>query len=303
MLKESTMAPVTFEGIFPPIPTPFAADGAVAYDKLAANVERWGQTGIRGYVVLGSNGEYPYLSEEEKREAIRIVMQAAPADMPVIAGTGCESTAATIQLTEDCARFGVAAALVVTPHYYAGRMTPEALIRHYRSIADASPIPVLLYNVPKFTHINLDAAVIAELSGHPRIGGIKDSSGNVAQLGEYLNAAAADFAVLAGTASVLSSALALGCSGGILALANIAPEACVQIQHRALAGDMAEASRIQRRMLPVNKAVTATYGVAGLKAALDMLGYYGGPPRQPLLPSTPAEKEAIQAILTEASLL
>jgi len=296
------MTKIDLHGIFPPITTPFSA-GKVAHDKLASNVEKWNRTGLKGYVVLGSNGEYVYLSEEEKRAVVDTVVQAAADEMLIIAGTGCESTTETLRLTEDCAKLGAHAALVVTPHYYAGRMKEAALIKHFSELADHSPIPILIYNVPKFTHINMAAEFVARLSKHPNIIGIKDSSGNVIQLGELLNGVAKDFSVMVGTAGVLFSALTIGCVGGVCALANVAPEACVRIFDLVKADDLDAARELQLKMIPVNQAVTATYGVPGLKAAMDMLGYFGGDPRLPLLPSSELERSEIKNILKKADLL
>ena len=296
------MAKLDLHGIFPPIATPFL-NGKVACDKLAANVERWCRTGLKGIVVLGSNGEYVYLSEEEKRSVVDSVVQSAAKEMLIIAGTGCESTSETLRLTEDCARLGAHAALVVTPHYYAGRMGEAALMKHFSELADHSPIPILLYNVPKFTHINMAADFVARLSEHPNIVGLKDSSGNVIQLQEILNRVAGDFNVLVGTAGVLFSGLTIGCAGGVCALANVAPQACVKIFDLVKAGDLDAARQLQLRMIPVNQAVTAIYGVPGLKVAMDMLGYFGGDPRLPLLPSTEQERSEIRSILKKADLL
>jgi len=234
---------------------------------------------------------------------VETVARSAPKRMPVIAGTGCEATTETIRLTRDCAEIGVHAALVVTPSYYGGMMDDMAMVRHFSEIADHSPVPVLLYNVPKFTNINLSAQTVAELSRHPNIVGIKDSSGNVIQLGEYLNAVDNEFQVLVGTAGALFGALSLGCVGGILALANIAPHVCVQIQSSMNENDFQTAAELQLKMIPVNKAATATYGVSGLKAAMDMLGYFGGEPRRPLRPVTEREKDAIRQLLVTAELL
>ena len=296
------MAKLDLHGIFPPIATPFL-NGKVAYDKLAANVERWCRTGLKGIVVLGSNGEYVYLSEEEKRSVVNSVVQSAAKEMLVIAGTGCESTRETLRLTEDCARLGAHAALVVTPHFYAGRMGEAALMKHFSELADHSPIPILLYNVPKFTHINMAADFVARLSEHPNIVGLKDSSGNVIQLQEILNRVAGDFNVLVGTAGVLFSGLTIGCAGGVCALANVAPQACVKIFDLVKTGDLDAARQLQLKMIPVNQAVTAIYGVPGLKVAMDMLGYFGGDPRLPLLPSTEQERSEIRSILKKADLL
>ena len=296
------MKPTDLHGIFPPIPTPFV-DGKVAYDKLAANIARWNQTGLRGYVAFGSNGEYVYLSEAEKLEVVKTVVQSAAPGMQVIAGTGCESTWQTIELTNACAKLGAHAALVVTPFYYGARMNEAALFRHFTEVADDAAIPILVYNVTKFTNISVSAGLVARLSRHPNIIGIKDSNGNVSSLGEMVAAADRDFSVLVGTAGALFGALTLGAVGGVLALANVAPEACVQIQTLIKQGRIEPARQLQLQMLPVNTAVTATYGVPGLKAALDMLGYFGGDPRPPLLPASEKERGEIREILKKAGLL
>ncbi len=296
------MAKINLHGIFPPIPTPFI-NGNIAYDKLASNIEKWSKTGLKGLVAMGSNGEYVYLSAEEKKEFVAKVVEMTPDHMQVIAGTGCESTRETIELTRDCADFGARAALVVNPHYYGGRMNEAALLAYFTAVADHSPIPILLYNVPKFTHINMTCGLVAQLSRHPNIAGIKDSTGNVIQLGEYANHVATGFNLLVGTAGALFGALALGCVGGVLALANIAPQICVQIFQLVQEGNFEEAKRLQLEMIPVNQAVTAVYGVPGLKAAMDMLGYFGGDPRPPLLPSSEKEKSEIREILIKADLL
>jgi 4-hydroxy-2-oxoglutarate aldolase len=296
------MPQIDFNGIFPPIPTPFV-DGEVAYDKLAANIEKWGQTGLKGLVVMGSNGEYVYLSEDEKRRLVEKTVELTPEHMLVIAGTGCESTKETIELTRDCADRGAHAALVVTPHYYAGKMNEAAMLAYFTAVADQSPIPVLLYNVPKFTHVNMTFQLVSQLSNHPNIVGIKDSTGNVIQLGEFANNVAADFNLLVGTAGALFGGLALGCAGGVLALANIAPQKCIEIYQLVKAGNFEAAKKLQLKMIPVNQAVTATYGVPGLKTAMDMLGYFGGAPRPPLLPSSEKDKSEIRKILIKAELL
>jgi 4-hydroxy-2-oxoglutarate aldolase len=296
------MSIIDLHGIFPPITTPFIDDN-VAYDKLASNIEKWSRTGLRGFVVLGSNGEYVCLSEEEKRKVVETVVQAAPEHMSVIAGTGCESTKETIRLTADCAALGAHAALVVTPHYFGGKMTEAALVKHFTAVADSSPIPIILYNVPKFTHVNLTVNVVARLSRHANIIGIKDSTGNVIQLGEFLNQVEDYFSLLVGTAGALFGGLTLGCAGGVLALANVAPQNCVKIYEFIKQGDYEAAKQLQLKMIPLNQAVTATYGVPGLKSAMDMLGYFGGNPRPPLLPSSEKDKSEIRDILIKAELL
>lgn len=296
------MSKIDLHGIFPPIPTPFV-NGNIAYDELAGNFEKWSKTGLKGLVVMGSNGEYIYLSADEKRKLVAKAVELTPKHMSVIAGTGCESTKETVELTCDCAQLGAHAALVVTPHYYGGRMNEAALLNYFKTVADHSPIPILLYNVPKFTHVNMSAKLVADLSGHPNIVGIKDSTGNVIQLGEFADRVDANFNLLVGTAGALFGALALGCVGGVLALANVAPQQCVQIYELVKEGDFEAAKKLQLRMIPVNQAITATYGVPGLKAAMDMLGYFGGEPRPPLLPASEKEKSEIRKILVKADLL
>jgi 4-hydroxy-2-oxoglutarate aldolase len=290
------------KGIIPPIPTPFS-NGELALDKLAENIAKWCRTGISGILVLGSNGEYVYLSEAEKRAVVRVAADAVPEGKVLMVGSGCESTAETIRLTNDCAALGADAALVVTPAYYAGRMTAAALEAHYTAVAAAADIPVLLYNVPKFTNINISIDSVTRLAAHANILGMKDSTGNVAQLGEILNRTGKDFTVLVGTAGALYPALALGCAGGVLALANVAPDDCVKVMTLTVQGRYDEARQLYLKLLPVNKAVTATYGIPGLKAALDMLGYFGGDPRMPLQPLDKAARQTLREILTTAELL
>jgi 4-hydroxy-2-oxoglutarate aldolase len=294
---------ISLRGVFPPISTPFDGEGRVHLAALAENLQRWNEYGLGGYVVLGSNGEAAYLTEEEKVPVWEAARSAIPSSKLMIAGTGCESTEETIHLTRKAAEAGADAALVVTPHYFSSQMTRESLLRHYRAVADASPVPILLYNVPKFTNVDMDATTIAQASQHPNIVGIKDSSGNVAKLGDILRLASPGFQVLVGAGSVFFPGLALGAVGGILALANVAPQECVHMQSLHEAGSWEKAAELQRRLIPVNAAVTARFGVPGLKAALDMLGYYGGPVRPPLLDLSPAEKDVVRGILAEAGLL
>jgi 4-hydroxy-2-oxoglutarate aldolase len=293
---------IDLNGIFPPITTPFI-DGEIAYDPLSTNVMKWGETGIKGFVVLGSNGEYVYLSEAEKRKVVETVVQSAPKNKLVIAGTGCESTIETLRLTEDFAKLGVNAALIVTPHYYAGGMRQNVLFNHYKYIADRSPIPIILYSVPKFTHINIAADTVSRLSEHPNIIGIKESSGNLNLLGEFINQSDRDFSVLNGTAGSLFGALAIGCRGAVIALANIAPDRCVELFQMVQEKAFKRAREIQLQMIPVNNAITTTYGIGGMKAAMDMLGYFGGDPRLPLRPPSAEQKSAIEQILRKAKLL
>ena len=291
-----------FEGVFPPIPTPLA-EGEVAHDKLSENIAQWNQTGLAGYVVLGSNGENVYLSEAEKRAVIVTARKATPSSKLLVVGTGHESTRLTIESTQTAADLGADGALVVTPSYYRGQMTTEALYRHYVSLADASPIPILVYNVPKFTGLNIAPTLVARLAEHPNIVGVKDSAGNIGQLIEIIRLAPPEFEVLVGNAPTYYSALGVGAIGAVLALANVAPRECVAIKELFDQGKLDEARALHFRLMPVGRAVTGQFGIGGLKAALDLLGYYGGNPRSPLFYPRPEEVEEIRGILRQAGLL
>jgi 4-hydroxy-2-oxoglutarate aldolase len=292
------------EGILPPIATPFT-DGRIARNRLRENLDRWNKTGLAGYVIFGSNGEAVHLDQEEMLAMVDAAKQNLPPDKLLIAGTGCQSTEATVRLTNLCAEQGAEAALIFTPHYYKAKMDAASLKRHYLSIADGANIPVLIYNVPQFTGVNVSPELVASLAEHPNIIGIKDSSGNIAQVGEMIATTPPppDFHVLAGSAGHLLPALALGASGGILALANIAPQECCKIFNDFRSGRHAEARELQLKLLAANKAVTAQFGVAGLKAALDMVGYFGGDPRPPLVPLGEDKKNELREILKRASLI
>lgn len=299
-MKNATLA---LDGVFPPIPTPFNMEGAVDHRALAENLARWNRYDLAGYVVLGSNGEAVYLDEGEKLRVLETARQAIPAGKLLIAGTGCESTWETIALIRQAAQAGADAALVLTPHYFGGRMTPAALVHHFYAVAEDSPIPIILYNVPKFTGLDVDASTTARAAAHPNIVGIKDSGGNITKLGDVVRLAGPDFQVLAGSAGFFFAGLALGAVGGVLALANVAPQQCIDIVALFREGRWDDAAALQRRMIPVNAAVTARFGVPGLKVALDMLGYYGGPVRSPLQELTDTERQALHSVLAEGGLL
>ena len=293
---------LNLEGIFPPIATPFV-NGKVAHDRLRENLDKWNKTKLVGYVVFGSNGESVYLDQEEKLSLVDTVKQNLPRGKLLIAGTGLESTEATVRVTNLVAERGADGALVVTPHYYKAKMDNVALKQHYLSIADQVDIPILIYNVPQFTGINVGPELVPSLAEHPKIIGIKDSSGNIAQIGEMIATTPPSFHVLAGSAGHLLAALALGASGGILALANVAPDECCRIFDDFHSGRHVDARELQLRFIAVNKAVTARFGVAGLKAALDMVGYFGGDPRPPLLPLGEDQRNELREILKRAHLI
>lgn len=297
------MSQKKIRGIVPPIPTPFDAEGHVLHDRLRANLERWVATGLHGFVVLGSNGEYVMLSPEEKFAVWETARAAIPTDRLFIAGAGADSTRETIHLVRRAAQCGADAALIITPHYYRPQMTSAVWLHHYRAVADASPIPILIYNVPAYSNVDIDAATVLELAQHENIVGMKDSAANFSRMGEIIRFAPERFAMMAGTGAAILPALAIGASGVIPALGNIAPRQCVQIYDAFHAGRYAEAREVQLRLIRPNAAVTTRWGVPGLKAALDELGYYGGPPRAPLLPLSEGDREKLRAILREAELL
>ena len=289
-------------GIMPPIATPFI-NNEVAFDKLAQNFSKWNKTGLSGYVVMGSNGESVFLTRQEKLKLIEAAKKNIPEDKLFIAGTGSDSIKETISLSNDAADRGADYVLILTPSFYKSEMKPVVYIKYFSAVADKTKIPVIIYNVPKFTGVDIEAETVAKLAEHKNIAGIKNSSENIRQTTEMIDQTPKDFAVIVGTASVLYSGLSAGADGGILALANIAPKECVQIQKFIEEKKYLEALELQKNMLPVNKAITAKYGVAGLKAAMDMLGYFGGEPRAPLSALNNSNKKLLKQILATARLL
>jgi 4-hydroxy-2-oxoglutarate aldolase len=274
-----------FAGVFTPIVTPFTRDDEVDAGALRRNVTRWMMTPLTGLVVLGSNGEAPQLDDVEADRVIDIVRAEVPAGRPLIAGTGRESTRAAIAATRRAARAGVDAVLVRTPSFFKAQMTSDLLVRHYTDVADASPVPVLLYNVTMFTGVNLQADAVERLSAHPNIVGIKESGSDIGQIAEYVSRTPDDFTVLAGSATTLCHALCAGCDGAIVALAMLLPDECVRLRELVASRRLDEALALQRRLLPVARTVGTAHGVAALKAALDLKGYEGGLPRPPLRPA------------------
>jgi len=297
------MPSLNVSGVYPPIPTPFDGEGNLALDRLRENLIRWCDTELIGFVVLGSNGEAVHLTEREKRAVLRATRKAIPSERLLIAGTGEQSTRATIKLTRQAADLGADAALVTPPHYYRPRMDTAALEHHYFALADASPIPILLYNMPAYTGIDLTIEQILRLAQHPNIVGIKDSGGNLAKIGAVIGGAPEGFQVLAGSASFLYPSMVLGAVGGVCALANVAPEECRRLVDLVRAGDHQAARELQLRLIPPNAAVTSQFGVPGLKQALDWTGYYGGPVRSPLRPLTEEERAELRRVLVKAELV
>jgi 4-hydroxy-2-oxoglutarate aldolase len=290
------------KGIMPPITTPFV-NGELAIDKLEFNINKWNKTDLTGYVVMGSNGESVFLTREEKLKLVEATKKFASPDKHIIAGTGSDSIKETISLSNESVARGADFLLILTPSFYKSEMKHEAFIKYFTAVADAVKIPVIIYNVPKFTGVDIEAETVAKLSEHPNIVGIKNSSENVRQNNEFISYTDKGFAVIVGTASMLYSGFTSGAVGGILALANIAPGECMEIQKLIEKGNLKDALTLQNRMIPVNKAVTAKYGVAGLKAAMDMMGYFGGEPRAPLSTINENDRSQLKEILKIASLI
>ena len=290
-------------GIYAPIATPFTG-GEIAYDKLEQNLDFWLGSDLEGIVVMGSNGEFVLLSAAEKEELMRFVCARAKAKgKPVIAGTGAESTRETIRLSVKAAEAGADAVLVVTPNYYKGDMTDPVLARFYTEVADASPLPLILYNMPRNAGLNISAKLACELARHPNIIGIKDSGGNIVQIADMIRNAPPTFSVFAGSASFLLASLLLGATGGTLALANVFPNECARVQTLFDAGKLKEARDLQMNLIDSNNAVTARWGIAGLKVAMEMVGLYGGDPRPPLVPLKEADREELRKVLAKTGFL
>lgn len=285
-----------FTGIYAPIATPFR-DGEIDYAALKFNLDRYSATGLAGLVVLGSNGEFALLDMNEKTQLIEFVRQNTAAGKRIIAGTGCESTRDTIRLTRHAASVGADAALVITPHYYKGSMTEPVLEQYFREVADASPLPVMLYNMPGNSGINMSSGLVKRLATHPNIVGVKDSSGNIVQIAEIIAGTPADFSVFAGSGSFLYATLVLGGVGGTLAVANILPEMCVALYQAVQTGDHAQAKQLQHQLLAPNAAVTSRFGIPGLKQAMELVGLRGGLPRAPLQPLPAQHLPELQQIL------
>jgi 4-hydroxy-2-oxoglutarate aldolase len=269
-------------GIYTPIVTPFDANDAIDEAALRRNVRRWMQTRLTGIVVLGSNGEAAQLDEAESDRVLAAARDEVPADRPFLAGTGRESTKATIEASRRAAAAGADAVLVRTPSFFRPHMTDDVFVGHYSRVADACPVPVLLYNVTVFTGVTLSADAVERLARHPNIVGMKESGGDVGAIGELVARTPPHFTILAGSATTFFHACVAGCDGAILALASIAPDECVELFELVGRNDIDAARQLQRKLMPLARAVGGQYGVPGLKAALDLLGYDGGPPRPPL---------------------
>lgn len=294
--------PHKFKGIFTALTTPFIGE-KISPEKLRENIQKFNSYELSGYVILGSTGECVYLSNEESEKLVKTAKESASPEKMILVGTARESTLATLEFTNRMADLNIDAALVRTPSYFKSRMDYEALKKHYLTVADHSRVPILIYNVPANTGISIPLNLLIELSRHPNIAGIKESSGNLAFLGEAIPQLNAPFDYLLGAGNVFLSGLHLGACGGILALANVAPAQCINLYNLFLERNFEEALKVQLNLIPLNNAIIQAYGIPATKYALDLLGYYGGSPRPPLLPLSDTGKREIENILRKLGLL
>lgn len=294
---------MSLDGVFLPVTTPFeSTTGDPDLEAFAANIRAWCEHPIAGIVVGGSTGEQPLLDEDELLALIARAARARRDGMALIAGTGAESTRATIRLCRRAAEEGADAVLVKPPSYYRGRMSPEAIRTYFLAVATASPVPVILYHVPKFVPVDVVPDLAGELVRHDNIVGIKDSSGDMHNLGAVCEAVDGRGAVVVGAGTLLYSGLEIGARGGIIAVGLLATGAACELYRTFVAGRSAEAGRLQERIGPLHKKVVAGTGVPGVKHGLDLLGLAGGAPRAPLLPPSDREREEVAEALERAGL-
>jgi len=282
------MDEMDLSGVFAPLPTPFDENDRVDPRRLRAALQQWLATPLRGFVVLGTNGEIGLLTDEECDLVVETARAIVPPGRPLIAGAGRESTQATIRAVRRAASLGADAVLVRTPAFFKSEMTHDNLVRYYGAVADASPVPILLYNFTNATGVNMAPATAAVLAEHPNVIGMKESGSDIAQLSDLVALTPPGFAVLSGSATVFFSALCAGAAGGILALAALLPDACARLFDLARAARLDDARTLQRRLVPVARLISGRYGVPGLKAALTLRGWDVGLPRPPLSPVTAA---------------
>jgi 4-hydroxy-2-oxoglutarate aldolase len=287
------------KGILLPTTTPFGPDGKILPSAITSNIHEWTVQGVIGFVVLGSTGERVHLDEREYLETIEISRSAASSGSVFIAGAGQQSTMGTIREVKNAARAGADAVLVITPYFYRSAITQETLISFYTAVADEAPVPVLLYSMPPLTGIKIEPETVARLSEHANIIGVKDSSNDVAGFSKTVGLCPSDFAVMTGNGTVLLDALHAGATGGILAVGCVVPEVCVEIYWAFKAGEEERAAMLQSKLTPLAAAVTTRFGIGGLKAALDLAGYRGGPVREPLRSPHESARNEIRQLLRD----
>lgn len=296
------MPAINLNGILPPVTTPFNEGGDVDYGALASNIARYNETGLKGYVPLGSNGEAVHLTADERSRVVETVKRAATSGHTIVAGVNELSTRAAISAARAAADCGADAVLVITPYFYKSSMTQERLFLYFSEVAEHSPVPVLIYNVPQNTGVVIESATIAALGAHQNIIGAKDSAGNMGTLSETIRLVPEGFAVMVGNGGIVYPALTMGATGAILGVACAAPRACVELYEAAKAGNTLRARELQNRIAPLSQIVTAGLSVPGLKAAMEILGLAGTFPRAPLSPVSSSDKEKIAAVIRKTGL-
>jgi 4-hydroxy-2-oxoglutarate aldolase len=290
-------------GLIVPVTTPFdPVTGDVAPVSFRDNLRRWLQTPVDGIVLFGSTGEGALLDEDEKIRLADYARDVVPPARPLIVGAGAESTRAVVRLARRFAEAGADAILVHPPAYFGAALAVADLRDHYLAVADASPVPVVVYHIPKFTHVAIEAGLMAELSRHPNIAGIKDSSGDLKRFADYTTACEKGCRLIMGNGALLYAALELGAAGGILALALLAPEPYAKLITHFRAGRIQEAGKLQQRLAPAHKQIVGGFGARGVKAGLDLLGWHGGPPRPPLRPLGEKDRATVARVMQEARL-
>ena len=292
-----------FSGVMGPMVTPFKADESIDMAGYEANVRAHMAAGLDGVLVAGSTGEAPLLSDDERRILIEVARKIVPSDRTLLAGSGAESSGHCVARCRDAATSGADAVLVVPPHYYSSAMSQAAVRAHFLRVADKSPVPVLLYNIPKYMHYRLEPELIAELSKHENIRGMKDSSGDMATFPRYVESQSDTFDVLTGHGGTFATALSLGAAGGILAVSLFAPELSIEIWEAHKAGRPDDAAAAQKPLAAMAAEIVARMGVSGVKAAMERVGLSGGHVRLPLLPTPPADLAVIEGLLSDSALV
>lgn len=296
--------PDRLAGIFVPIVTPFdPVSGDIAPINFRQNIRKWLAEPIDGYVLFGSNGEGALLDGDEKTRLTAFARELIPPGIPLVVGISAESTRGLAAEVKQLAQQGAEYALVSPPSYFGAALSPVALADHYRRAGDESPIPIIVYHIPKNTHVVIEPGLMAEIVRHPNIVALKDSSGDVKRFADYSNTCDKRCRLFMGNGALLYTALELGAVGGIIGIGQIAPRLCAELLQTFRSGDKARAGQIQERLAPVHKEVVGAHGPIGTKAALDLIGYNGGAPRPPLRSLSDKEQRRLARVLQDAGLL
>jgi 4-hydroxy-2-oxoglutarate aldolase len=293
---------VRFKGIYAPLTTPFRNE-AVYTEKLKENIQKYNVFDLAGYVISGSTAESVYLEDDEVEELVISAKEVTAADRHIIVGTAKESTKLTLEFSKRMEDLGIDATLIRTPSYFKALMTPDALKKHFFTIADNIKAPLIIYHIPRFTGVNLSADLLCELSKHENIAGIKDSSGNMAFLDRIIPHLDPNFDYLLGAGSMLFPGILMGACGGVLALSDVATSQCIKLYQLSMSKQLEEAKKLQHELVPLNQALTVEHGIPAIKYALDQIGFFGGPCRLPLQQLDSQAKEKIDSILSSLQMI